>query len=120
LTPSARNTTQHAASRPFDFVDGPGVLPSDANAVVAVFEDIDIVDDQHRQRRCDRLRNLVIEMDLNSIVFPWAFANEPPDSVLVHSEPFADSTERFVDTWPDQTLDVRWSDLPRVGCSRPR
>jgi hypothetical protein len=90
----------------FNLANGTSVLSSDADTLVTVFEDIDIVNNQHRLWRCDCLWYVVIEMVLNGVVFSRTVANEPPDSVLVNGEPFADSTECFVDTGTDQTFHI--------------
>jgi hypothetical protein len=79
---------------------------SDASTLVAVFEDIDIVDDQHRLRRCDRLRDLAVEMVLNSIVFPRTFANEATNPVFVNCEAFADTAESLVISWANQAFNI--------------
>jgi hypothetical protein len=84
-----------------NLANGISVLSSDADTLVTVFGDIDIVSNQHRLWRSDCLWYVVIEMVLNGVVFPRTVANEPPDSVLVNGEPFTDSTECFVDTETD-------------------
>lgn len=82
-----------------------------------MFEDIDIVDDQHRLRRCDRLRYLVVEMVLNSIVLPRTFANEAANPVFVNREAFADTAESLVSSRADQPFNIRRGNVPRVCCS---
>jgi hypothetical protein len=98
------------------FAKGAGVLWLDADAVVAVFEDIDIIDDQHRLRRCDRLWDVFVEMRLNGLVLPGALADESADSMFVDIEPFSDTPERLVTSWPNQALNVGGRDTPRVCC----
>ena len=84
---------------------------------MAVFEYVDIIDDQHRLWRCDRLWKMVIEVRLDRVVFPGAFANEAANPVFVNCEPFADTAESFVSTRADQAFNIRWSNVPRIRCS---
>jgi hypothetical protein len=100
-----------------DFPKRAGVLWFDADAVVAVFEDIDIIDDQHRLGRCDRLWDGLIEIVLDSIVFPGTLADESADSMFIDIESLADPTEGLVTTWPNQALNIGRRDTPRVRCS---
>jgi hypothetical protein len=84
-----------------DFAKRTGVLWFDADAIVAVFEDIDIVDDQHRRRRCDRLRDVLVEMILDGIVLPGTFTDESTNPVFIDVEPFSDTAEGLVTTRTD-------------------
>ena len=92
----------------------------DTDAVVAMFEEVGVIDDQHRLWRCEHLREMFAEVLLDCTVFPGALANESPDFVLVYVESFADTTQVLVTSRTDQSLDVSWSNTPRVRCFRPR
>ncbi|EMA48496.1 hypothetical protein C448_03176 [Halococcus morrhuae DSM 1307] len=85
-----------------------------------MFEDIDIVDDQHRLGRCDRLRDVLVEMILDSVVFPRTLTDESADSMLIDVETFADATERLVTARTNQPLNVSGRDTPGVCCPWPR
>jgi hypothetical protein len=68
-------------------VDGfsAGVLVFDTNAAASVFNEVKFTEDQHCLRRCDRLREMVIEVLLNWIVFTGTFTGEPSNIVFVMS-----------------------------------
>ncbi|WP_255681602.1 hypothetical protein [Natrinema sp. SYSU A 869] len=84
---------------------------------MALFEDVDIVDDQHRRWRCHRLGDLLVEMILDGFVFPGTFANETSNAMFVDLKPFADPSQCLVTARADQAFNIRWSNTPRVCCS---
>jgi len=85
--------------------------------MMTLFEHINIIDDQHRRWRCDRLWDLLIEMILDSLIFPWTFANEASNAVFVDCKPFANTSKSFVTARSNQPFNVGRSNIPRVGCT---
>lgn len=63
---------------------------------------------------------MFVEVILDSFVFPRTLTDESANFVFVDVESFPDTMERFVTTWPNQSLNVGRRDTPGVYFLWPR